>query len=74
LNGQNAGLFQPKFGSYMDKIKCWFKNAIQKITVESESWYQKLVPLDVTTVGTIFPSLETVIPFVGQNRLACNFV
>jgi len=26
---KNAGLFQPKFGSNMDKPKCWVKNAIQ---------------------------------------------
>jgi len=32
-----AGLFQPKFGSNMDKHKCWVKNVIKKITVESES-------------------------------------
>jgi len=25
---KNAGLFQPKFGSNMDKPKCWVKNAI----------------------------------------------
>jgi len=24
----NAGLFQPKFGSNMDKPKCWVKNVI----------------------------------------------
>jgi len=23
---KNAGLFQPKFGSNMDKPKCWVKN------------------------------------------------
>jgi len=34
----NAGLFHPKFGSNMDKPKCWVKNAIEKITVEIESW------------------------------------
>jgi len=33
----NAGLFQPKFGSNMDKPKCWVKNVIKKCTVESES-------------------------------------
>jgi len=27
---KNAGLFQPKFGSYMDKPKCWVKNVISK--------------------------------------------
>jgi len=26
-----------KFGSNMDKPKCWVKNIIKKITVESES-------------------------------------
>jgi len=26
---QNAGLFQPKFGSNMDKPKCWVKNVIK---------------------------------------------
>jgi len=31
---KNGGLFQPKFGSNMDKPKCWVKNAIKKITVE----------------------------------------
>jgi len=25
---KNAGLFEPKFGSNMDKPKCWVKNAI----------------------------------------------
>jgi len=35
---KNAGLFQPKFGSNMDKLKCWVKNAIRKCTFESESW------------------------------------
>jgi len=34
---KNAGLFQPKFGSNMDKPKCWVKNVIEKCTVESES-------------------------------------
>jgi len=27
---KNAGLFQPKFGSNMDKPKCWVKNVIKK--------------------------------------------
>jgi len=31
---KNAGLFQPKFGSNMDKIT---KNVIKKCTVESEN-------------------------------------
>jgi len=30
---RNAGLFEPKFGSNMDKPKCWGKNAIKKFTV-----------------------------------------
>jgi len=34
---KNAGLFQPKFGSNMDKPKCWVKNVITNFTVESES-------------------------------------
>jgi len=34
---KNAGLFQPKFGSNMGKPKFGVKNAIKKITVESES-------------------------------------
>jgi len=25
---KNAGLFQPKFGTNMDKPKCWVKNVI----------------------------------------------
>jgi len=25
LHSKNAGLFQPKFGSKMDKPKCWVK-------------------------------------------------
>jgi len=29
------GCFQPKFGSNMDKPKCWVKNPIKKCTVES---------------------------------------
>jgi len=33
----NAGWFQPKFGSNMEKPKCWFKNVIQKCNIESES-------------------------------------
>jgi len=28
---KNAGLFQPKFGSNMDKPKCWVKNVIKKL-------------------------------------------
>jgi len=35
---KNAGLFQPKFGSNMDKPKCWVKNAIKKMY----SWNWKL--------------------------------
>jgi len=38
VHSKNAGLFQPKFGSNMDKPKCWVKNVIDKYTVESESW------------------------------------
>jgi len=34
---KNAGLFQAKFGSNMDKPKCWVKNVKKKNTVESES-------------------------------------
>jgi len=34
---KNAGLFQPKFVSNMNKTKCWVKNLIKKCTVESES-------------------------------------
>jgi len=34
----NAGLFQPKFGSNMDKSKCWVKNATKQI----HSWKWKL--------------------------------
>jgi len=30
-------LKSPKFGSNMDKPKCWVKNVITKLTVESES-------------------------------------
>jgi len=33
---KNVGLFQPKFGSNMDKPKCWVKNVFQKFTAESE--------------------------------------
>jgi len=33
---KNAGLFQPKFGSNMDKPKCWVKN------VKNYSWKWKL--------------------------------
>jgi len=36
LTLKNTGLFQPKFGSNMGKPKCWVKNIIKKITVESE--------------------------------------
>jgi len=31
LTLKNAGLFQPKFGSNIDKLKCWVKNAIKKM-------------------------------------------
>jgi len=31
---KNAGLFQPKFGSNMDKPKCWVKNVIQKLQLK----------------------------------------
>jgi len=34
---KKAGLFQTKFGQNIGKPKCWFKNAITKFTVESES-------------------------------------
>jgi len=34
---KNAGLFQLKFWSNMHKPICWVKNALKKITVESES-------------------------------------
>jgi len=38
LKQPNAGLFQLKCGSNMDKSKCWVKNVIkQQFTVESES-------------------------------------
>jgi len=33
---KNAGLFQPKCGSNMDKPKCWVKKSIKNV-VESES-------------------------------------
>jgi len=29
----------------MDKTKCWVKNVIQKITVESESWVKIFNPI-----------------------------
>jgi len=32
---KNAGLFQPKFGSNMDK--CWVKNVLKKCRVEIKS-------------------------------------
>jgi len=35
IHSKNAGLIQPKFGSNMDKPKCWVKNIIKKCTVES---------------------------------------
>jgi len=31
----NAALFQPKFGSNMDKPKFWVENAIKNVRVES---------------------------------------
>jgi len=31
---KNAGLFQPKFGSNMDKTKCWVKNVINDKNVQ----------------------------------------
>jgi len=41
---KNAVLFQPKFGSNMDKPKCWVKNVIKKMTAKSESlsWVKML--------------------------------
>jgi len=33
----NIYTLQSKFGSNMDKPKCWGKNAIKKCTVESEN-------------------------------------
>jgi len=33
---KNVGLFQPKFGSNMDKPKCWVKNAIKNVQVKVE--------------------------------------
>jgi len=41
MHSKNAGLFQSKFGSNMDKPKCWVKNASKKNMVESESWKKK---------------------------------
>jgi len=38
-------LFQAKFGSNVDKPKCWVKNVIQKCTVTTQIW-----------VGTTFVS------------------
>jgi len=31
---KNAGLFQPKFESNMDKPKCWVKNAIKYVQLK----------------------------------------
>jgi len=31
---KNAGLFQPKFGSNIDKPKCWVKNVIKKLQLK----------------------------------------
>jgi len=31
-----AWLFQPRFGSNMDKPKCWLKNVIKKIQLKVE--------------------------------------
>jgi len=31
---KNAGLFQPKFGSNMDKLKCWVKNVSYKLQLK----------------------------------------
>jgi len=36
IHSKNAGLFQPKFGSNMDKPKCWVKNFIKKLC--SSKW------------------------------------
>jgi len=33
-HSKNAGLFQPKFGSNMDKPKCWVKNAIKNVQLK----------------------------------------
>jgi len=38
---KNAGLFQPKFGSNMDKPQCWVKNAIKKM-------FQKRFKFEIT--------------------------
>jgi len=37
---KNSGLFQPKFGSNMDKSKCWVKMVIKKMY--SWKWKMKL--------------------------------
>jgi len=42
VHSKKCGLFQPKFGSIMDKPKCWFKKVIKKCTVKSESWVKIL--------------------------------
>jgi len=38
ITQNNAGLFEPKFGSNMDKPKCWVKNCNSKMY----SWKWKL--------------------------------
>jgi len=38
IHSKNAGMFQTKFGSNMDKPKCWIKNVIKKkMSFENES-------------------------------------
>jgi len=34
VHSKNAGLLQPKFGSNMDKPKCWVKNVIKKLQLK----------------------------------------
>jgi len=34
LKHPNARLFQPKFGSNMDKPKCWVKNVIKNVQLK----------------------------------------
>jgi len=60
----NAGLFEPKFGSNMDKPKCWVKNAMQmKVKVEVGLKFE-------ITCLTQHLSLSIFYPNLGSNNPA----
>jgi len=67
IHSKNPELFQPNLGSNMDKPKCWVKNAIQKCTVESESWSWVKILNDILTQHL---GLSIFYPNLGSNNPA----